>query len=340
MIQSYRFKQARELRALTQIEIATALGVDQSLVSLIERGLSTPRPDYVSALALHLKLPSAFFHKPVLYQFPVGSLAYRKLARLSRTLEIQCHQYADVLFELAESLLARVNAPALRLPRLSEDPVTAARITRAQLGLSPDQPIQHLLLAVERAGVLAIALPIAGDGLDGFSTWAGGSRLLPVLVLGGTVSWERRRFTTAHELGHLVLHQSPQGSVAQFEHEANEFAAELLLPSEAMCHQFSGHIAMRDLAKLKQTWKVSFQTLVRRAFDLGLCTERQYRYFFEQLSALGWRRDEPGSHLMAIERPRAVRKMVEILYGNPINYEELADESRLPAAMLRELLDH
>jgi hypothetical protein len=72
---------------------------------------------------------------------------------------------------------------------------------------------------------------------------------------------------------------------------------------------------------------------------LGIITNRQYRYLFEQLSAKGWRMQEPSNLDIQAEKPRALRKMAELLYGNPIDYSRLASEARLSIPMVKEIME-
>ncbi len=54
---------------------------------------------------------------------------------------------------------------------------------------------------------------------------------LPTIGFNGDTSWVRRRFTIAHEVGHLMLgHTLDCGIDTDAEAEANQFAAELLMP--------------------------------------------------------------------------------------------------------------
>jgi hypothetical protein len=40
-----------------------------------------------------------------------------------------------------------------------------------------------------------------------------------------------------------------------------------------------------------------------------------------------------------VEKPRAVRKMAELLYGEPPDYRRLAGDLQLPVALIRSVLD-
>jgi Zn-dependent peptidase ImmA (M78 family) len=55
---------------------------------------------------------------------------------------------------------------------------------------------------------------------------------LPTIGFNGDTAWVRRRFTIAHEIGHLLLGHTCSGIDIDkdAEAEANQFAAELLMP--------------------------------------------------------------------------------------------------------------
>jgi Zn-dependent peptidase ImmA (M78 family) len=102
----------------------------------------------------------------------------------------------------------------------------------------------------------------------------------------------RQRFTIAHELGHLLLHsftvphadhgfklrfrnaESSEGSVLE-EIEANQFAAELLMPRELVVAE-AGRLGLdyadpdgEDLAVLAETFKVSKLAISIRVGNLA-----------------------------------------------------------------------
>jgi Zn-dependent peptidase ImmA (M78 family) len=139
----------------------------------------------------------------------------------------------------------------------------------------------------------------------------------------------------AHELGHLVLH----GGKSRFEvddTEADDFAAEFLMPETVMRKEIKSPVTISSLAALKPRWRVSIQALIVRAKELGLVTDRQYRYLFEQISAMGWRKAEPVP--IVVEQPRALRQMAEMKFGDPIDYASFAAEVAQPEAVLREII--
>ncbi|MCA1702173.1 MAG: ImmA/IrrE family metallo-endopeptidase, partial [Actinobacteria bacterium] len=207
---------------------------------------------------------------------------------------------------------------------------------RSALAIPLGEPIGRLLSAVERAGVVVYSTPIELQKQQAFSLWAGPRLDRPVIAYVRGQSPDRVRWGVGHELGHLALHPGPIAGV-DIEKEANQFAAEFLVPAETFAQEVSGPVTLTTLMMLKTRWRISMQALVMRCRDLGAITERQARYLFQQISVRGWRKAEPVE--IPVERPRALRQMAEMLYGMPLDYRRLADDSALPRLLLREIFE-
>jgi Zn-dependent peptidase ImmA (M78 family) len=155
-------------------------------------------------------------------------------------------------------------------------------------------------------------------------------------ICGMTWHGDRQRLSVAHELGHILLHQSFRGTFEDIEREADRFAAELLLPEEAMRAELTA-MTISSAAEMKTRWGSSIQAIFFRARELSLVTERQYKYLCMQISKNGWRTKEPVT--ITAEKPRAIRKMAEILYGAPINYRKLSSEVHLPLFWVKRIIE-
>lgn len=80
--------------------------------------------------------------------------------------------------------------------------------------------------------------------------------------------WCRRRFTIAHEIGHLLLgHTCNEGSGTTNETEANIFASELLMPLKLLKSDYPRIKNLPDLAKL---YRVSQQAMSYRLIGSNL----------------------------------------------------------------------
>ncbi len=341
MIHGERLRQARELRGLTQTELADRLAINQSTIAYIENGRLSPSDELVNSISLQTGFPPAFFRRAPAGEFSLGSLLFRSRASTTTKEETTVRRYGQTIFELIEILMSKVRPIKLRLPMLDEynSPEDAAKLARAAIGLSPDTPIRHLTHALELAGMVVIALPVEISDIDAFSLWAGRSTARPVIVVSDGWPGDRVRFSLAHELGHLILHQSMAGNLKEVEREANRFAGEFLLPEMPMMEELAPPITLSSLPEMKVRWGVSMQSLIMRARELRIITDRQRTYLFQQLSSRGWKRQEPAHLAIPVERPRALRQLAEAQYGVPISYEQLAADTCLPTALVRDCLN-
>ena len=338
MFSGKRIRQARELRALTQIELAKRIGVTQAAVAYIEKGFKQPSPELIAKIATQTRFPITFFSFDTPAEFPPDALQFRCHASLTKREISAARRFAEIAYELITSWTAQLTQVPLSLPKCPREPDVAARQVRAALKLPPAEPIPNLIYAVERMGVLVLALPESSMHLDAFSLWVGPNSTIPIIAISKDKPGDRCRYSVAHDLGHLaMLH--PNRLRADEEREAGRFAAELLLPEKAMRREIISPVTLSTIAVLKPRWGVSVQALVRRAYELSIISERQYRYLFEQISSKGWRKKEPSNLDISQEKPRALRQMAELVYGNPIKEDQLAADMRVDVVFVRELLD-
>lgn len=342
MIYGPRVRLARELRGFTQTELAARVGVKQPAIAQIERGVVQPAPTTLDAISFATRFPPAYFRKPPTEELPLGSLALLYRARASvkaRDLSL-AHGWATILWDAAKEMLDRLEPVDVRLPRLPDvDPGAAARVTRSELGLPADEPIDRLIYPIERAGVLVFALPVAVEGFDAFSMWTGEEPRRPIIVASRQSAGDRLRFSVAHELGHLVMHAPANGAVAQMERAADAFAAAFLMPEDGIRRDLIAPVTLTSLAALKPRWKVSISALAMRARDLGVVSATQHRYLMKQMGARGWRTSEPAGVAVPPERPRAFRKMAEVLFPAGTEESGLAGAARLAPQTVREILE-
>jgi len=333
-----RIKLAREIAGLTQTELAERIGTTQSGIASMEANLYRPSPEYLKTLAKETGFGLPFFEPSHIDEFPSGALLYRAKTAVTKAERQHAHGLTSVAFELAVSLGQKLKQVPVNLPRLKESPERAAQITRTALGIAPHVPVVDLMQRAERNGILLLVVPREIGGLDGFATWVGSPYPRPVIaLLGGKVGY-RINFTLGEEIGHLVLHSPLTVSVVEADNQARAFAQELLLPREAMLDEMGSPVTLTNLALLKPRWNVSLQLLIRRASDLKLITPNQYRYLNQQVRSSGWHQLEPGDEHIPQPKPRLMRKMAELQYGNPIDLDKVSAESGIPTRLIAEML--
>ena len=187
-------------------------------------------------------------------------------------------------------------------------PHQIARQMRQILNL--EQPIiENLAKAIEAQGIIISSFEFGSERVDSRSILTDDG--FPIIFLNKSHFGDRLRFSLAFELGHIVMHTYTLVSHdREIDHEANLFAAELLMPSEAILEDFKEGISLPLLAQLKRKWKVSMISLLYRADDLGLLTPNQKRYLIQQFNQAKIRRREPVELDVPKEQPNLIREMI------------------------------
>ncbi len=340
-----RIRSVRQLFGISQVELAQAACVSQSLISQVENGTREASEELVQAVAEATGTPRSFFDiMPP--DIPLGTLRFRKLASARQGDTKRVKALFDEAFRVVAELLDSVDYPIPNLPVAAGEISSAeleslANQTREALQIDPDGPIKHLTRACERAGiaVVPITLPNADDdeteavGHFGVSCWP--SRDEPALIgyfSGGP--GDRHRYTISHELGHLVLH-SNRRVIKDPENEANRFAGALLIPELRAREIFSSPVTLSDLLRLKAYWGISTQALIMRGSQLGLIDEQRKSSLFKQISSRGWRRSEPVT--VHREEPTLVWRLLGHRFGESFAYPRAAESLGLQAVILRSL---
>jgi len=321
IIYGSRIEQARKLTGLTQRELAEKVGVNQSAIAFYEKEKTTPSEDIVKGIAEATGFLPAFFERIPIDGFSKGSLSYRAYKSVTAKEEDKAYLNAKLLYEHLGIMAKSFVLPKLQLPIIRERPETSAEITRAALGVSPDVPINNLTYLLEKNGIIILPLPVFLRKIDAFSTWIYlQDDKRPLIAESFGKSGDRIRFSIAHEVGHLVMHNPPKSSIKSMEKEANDFASAFLMPKSIMRNEFTQPVNLFSIAELKLKWRVSMQALIFRAKTLRIITDRQATYLFSQMSARGWRIKEPNNLNIPVEKPQLFRKLIEGLYDSPEKY--------------------
>jgi Zn-dependent peptidase ImmA (M78 family)/ribosome-binding protein aMBF1 (putative translation factor) len=330
---------AREWMALTQQQLADRAQVGQATVAKIEGGtISEVRDDVARRLAEALSFPEAFFSQPdQLMSFGSSALFYRKRATIPAADRKRIRSTVNLLRIALQRLLQVVEIeptrelPVLDIDDFGGDAVAAARALRAAWQL-PDGPLKNLAGLLESAGVVIISCDFGSRFIDGTSLRMAG--MPPLVFVSTTIPSDRWRYTIAHELAHLVMHQVPRETM---EAEADAFAAEFLMPAQDIKPDLMRLRAwsIQEMAQLKLFWRVSFRALVMRGRDLGVLRAEHAKRVFMMLSKLGVSEPVVFEPEEVDTYPRIVRSIRD---GLGFGQEGLAEMLRWPTHLVSDLL--
>lgn len=327
----------REFRGISAAQLAEFTGVSRSLIAAIESRGTKGASLTVHAIADGLRVRGALLFRPVPPSVTAGVMHFRKRAGTRRSLEKRLGA-AGALFEhVVEVALDGVTTPKDTFPTQLQfaSPEEAAAACRDAWEIPDDAPIANLARYMERSGAI-IGTFADDESIDAFS-WA---RSRPLVLFNRTSPPSRRRFSLAHECGHLVLHRGRAGGDAAMEQEANEFAAALLLPRKGLRREFpSGRIEWHELLALKRRWGVSVQAILHRAHELEILSSRHYRSCFIHLSRMGWRKCEPGEDIHA-EQPELFPAILNALVETSVGRFAEAMASWMPMQLIEDVTGH
>jgi Zn-dependent peptidase ImmA (M78 family)/transcriptional regulator with XRE-family HTH domain len=317
---------AREIRGLTQSELAVRLNVSQGTISKLEDGLLRISDADLDALAKMLGLRRSFFFRDDLTRFSINWL-YRKKATLPQKTLVQINARICLRLAQIERLLRKTEITAQPLPCCDPDeykggPAEIAAHMRCFLGVPPG-PVKDLIDFLENTGIVVVEDDFGTLRLDGVSAFA--RQGTPAIFLNSALPRSRRVFTAVHELGHLVMHRVPRPDAEQ---ESNEFTAEFLLPKEQIRPDFRncGTINIDTLSRLKLKWRVSIGALLKRALMLGFVDQGRFAYLRAMMSKAGFHRDEPHEHVLGSRPPSLENELISIhIEKLGYNLEELCE---------------
>ena len=175
-------------------------------------------------------------------------------------------------------------------------------------------PVPNMTELLESRGLHVLCIPMA-KSISGLTCIASSSRVdrkFPAIIVNQTHTLERRRFTLAHELGHLLINLD--GTDA--EQASTRFAGAFLMPREHLLRGFGEHrnsLNYQELVQAKQIYRVSGAALLNRLKEINVISQSTLTNMFQSF-AREWRQSEPEE-----SEPPDLRGQFE----HPLRFERL-----------------
>lgn len=318
---------AREFRGLSQSALAESAGITQSAIAQLEIGnTGAIGEDKFIKVASALSFPIDFFYSAE-SRLGFGSSSYFYRKKFTKASE---KNYFSGIVNLSRmhltEMLKYVEIDATqKIPRVSlnddNSPTEIANLVKAAWNV-PDGPIENLTLLMERAGIAIIEIPFGTNAIDGTSLWL--NNLPPIVFLNNSLPPDRYRFTLAHELAHLVMHDLPSETM---ESEADAFASEFLMPAQSfkanlMAISEGGRVSLKHFFQMKPYWKVSIASMIMKLKQYG--REKECTSLNILMSKYGYRTSEPQS--FPKEKPMLFRKVLEACLSNFHSVEAASEQ--------------
>ncbi len=290
-----RLRSARKMAGLSMEDLANNAGgiVTKQAINKYEKGMMKPSSDVLIRLAKALGVKPEYFYRHS--EIELSGMQFREKSNLSvkniESLKQRTIDFLERYLELETILGAKKNffnpLNSVAINSLADVETAALKLrNKWKLGLAP---ISNLLEMLEENGIKIFEVHNVHN-FDGLSARVGD---LHIIVINMDLPTDRIRFTTAHELAHILC-KFPEDS--KKEKYCHAFAGAFLLPKEILereLMQRREQITLWELNEIKQLFGISIQAIVKRAHMLGIVSNFFYRNFQIVLNKKGWKKKEP-----------------------------------------------
>lgn len=286
-----RIKSARIMAGLSRRELCDKLNGSISLSSIgkYERGEKQPDMKILIELSKVLNVPIDYFLRT--QSVDIGNIEFRKKNSLPRKKEdtikenikdnIERYIELESFFDFNSTFQNPLNEIAIS----NSDDVEKAveKLLRDwDLGINALPSVIEML---EDKGIKVIEID-ADEKFDGLSFWA--NKNIPIIGINKNWSVERKRFTSLHELGHLLLNINKDNFThKEIEKFCNVFAGAMLLPKPSIFKELGNqrdYVSLKELIIIKESYGISIQAIMARAKDLKIITDDQFIQFRKRVN--------------------------------------------------------
>lgn len=286
---SKRLKQLRILRKYSMDKLVELINgvVSKQAISKYESAKMMPNSTVLIALASALDAEVDYFFRPFDFDIDQFKVSFRKKSDTSvkdeNALKVQIQDQIERYLEIEEILnvenavIEPYHGEVLSTPEQMRE---LAQKVREDWNLGEDA-IANVQEILESKGIKVISTE-APQNFEGVSGIVNGKHY--IVVLNKEQSHvERRRFTTMHELGHLLYNDkmSDKLTVREKENLCNSFASEMLLPSSALKRIFrpGDKISTYELRQLQLAYGISVDAIMHKLHEIGLISESKYKSY-------------------------------------------------------------
>lgn len=278
---SRNLKRYRNLNDLSQEELAKKVGISRVTYTNIESGKEEPKVTTLQLIAnaLGIDIFKLFAPIPELSSLRLRSnkVLSAKMKNLQEQAKINFAYWLKGYNYLEETLNKKKPFILSGVIGVNGKPEDVAKRARVSLKLGENKGvINDVCGLVESAGIKIFTFD--QDDKCGFGFCLNQNDGGPAIAvnISSTITPERKIFTVAHELGHILLHPHSFGNNNQFmeneEKEANEFAGYFLMPDEEFKMKYKESFGMHPVNRIlfvKRYFKVSYKTVLSRLSTLS-----------------------------------------------------------------------
>ena len=270
-------------------QLASMIGnsVSKQAISKYEAAKMMPNSTVIAALAIALDVEPDYFFRPFTFDLNEFKVSFRKksdtTAKDVNALKVRIQDEVERYLEV-EEILGKNKETVLQTD--GEQLFSPVQMREQAMRLRDEWHLGHDAIGnvqdvLEEHGIKVICTE-APSGFDGVSGIVNGKAYIVVLNK-NQIHVERRRFTTMHELGHLLFDKrfSPNLTLREKEKLCDAFANEMLLPSTVVKTIFSPgeKISTSEVRQLQVVYGISFDAIMHKLHDLGIINDSKYKTY-------------------------------------------------------------
>ena len=319
-----RLRQARLMKKMSLDELKEQMGkgaVSKQALSKYENGDVMPTDETLNRIAKALKMNIEYFYRPYTFDIEDVKVEFRKKQKLGekevKALKMQIQDDIEKYMEVEQLLNHGEQPDCGKLHpqgkiETAEEAEDFARQVRAEWQLG-ESGITNVYTLVEQAGMKIIET-VGPEDFDGVSGIINGKDYVIVLNTRQNENAERRRFTTMHEVGHLLMRDCIDKELVpnKVERICHAFASEMLLPGEAL-QRFVGakpNLSVTDLIAIQCDYGISIDAIMHRLNKLGMINDSQYKTYNIKKSKSKRYKDYVEESRFAEKNPNKLQSMV------------------------------
>ena len=272
-----RIRMAREMRGMTMEGLSKALNpsVTKQAISKYEKGLAIPGSTVLISMSNALDVaPDYFFRQQTI---SISKIAFNGRvsldAKTTKAINETVRDYVERYLEAMQIIGAKM--PSLDVSFSVDVPeetgvIKLANTLKEEWGLG-EGPIGNVIDILERHGIIVIEID-SDNIFEGLSGWINDT--YPIIVLDKSLTYDNKRFTVLHELGHILI--SPEQKSKKVESLCNRFAGEMLISDERL-KQIVGTkikgVFLEELENIKDIYGISIDALFDKMLKAGIITK-------------------------------------------------------------------
>lgn len=289
-------KKFRKLRGMTQKDVAVKSKISTVSYSNIENNKTFPKDETISAIAAALGvLASDIWQrndslKDIRFRAKPQFLMRERIIQFAESQLKKIKELDQILQNnQTETIIKEFN----NIAQNKQTPESTASMLRKIWGLG-NEPIHNIVNLLESKGIKILPYKAMSELFYGMSIGPNGNG--PAIIFNNWegITVERWIFSIAHELGHLLLHQTTydynvKNIIENEEKEADIFASHFLMPTEAFIsawNQIQTDKLVKKILVMKSIFKVSWKTIVYRLSEIT-GNNNWWKKMYSQFKLLG-----------------------------------------------------